>query len=325
MPSDADVLIPLLFEVLEPVRGPVAAITGLTALTGGASRQTWRFEVTGADHSVERLVLRMDHAGAPASGLRLEADLLDAARRAGVPVPEVVVGGVATSAHGAGASYLIMRFVDGETIPRRILRNDDLAAARRVLGSQCGTVLAAVHRIVPTDVPGLPGGDQLENLRILLDEVGEPHPAFELAWRHLAQNRPPPSPSAVVHGDFRNGNLIVGPEGIRAVIDWELAHVGDPMEDLGWLCIKAWRFGSELPVGGFGSIDALVEAYEAAGRPPVDRHALAWWEMFGTLRWGIIAIVQTMTHISGTLRSVELAAVGRRVCEMEWDLMEMLP
>ncbi len=314
----------MLIEVLEPAWGPVAAITGLTPLTGGASRQTWRFDATRADHSVERLVLRMDHAGAPAAGLRLEADLLDAARRAGVPVPEVVIGGVTTSASGAGHSYLVMRFVDGETIPRRILRNDDLASARDVLAAQCGVVLAAVHRIAPTAVPGLSGGDQLEDLRILLDQVGQPHPAFELALRRLAQNRPSPHRSAVVHGDFRNGNLIVGPEGIRAVIDWELAHVGDPMEDLGWLCVKAWRFGSTLAVGGFGTIDAMVEAYEAAGGAAVDRAELAWWEVFGTLRWGIIAIVQTMTHISGTHRSVELAAVGRRVCEMEWDLMEML-
>jgi hypothetical protein len=127
-----------------------------------------------------------------------------------------------------------------------------------------------------------------------------------------------------VHGDFRNGNLIVGPDGVRAVLDWELAHLGDPLEDLGWLCVKAWRFGSPLPVGGFGPVEDLVAGYERAGGRRVDLSALRWWEVLGTLRWGVICIVQTVTHLSGAVRSVELAAIGRRVCEVEWDLLELL-
>jgi hypothetical protein len=158
-----------------------------------------------------------------------------------------------------------------------------------------------------------------------VDRLGQPHPAFELAFRWLGENRPPRSAQGVVHGDFRNGNLIVGAGGIRAVLDWELAHLGDPLEDLGWLCVKAWRFGSPLPVGGFGTVEQLVGAYEAAGGTRVDPDALRWWEVLGTLRWGVICIVQTMTHLSGALRSVELAAIGRRVCEVEWDLLELLP
>jgi hypothetical protein len=129
----------------------------------------------------------------------------------------------------------------------------------------------------------------------------------------------------VVHGDFRNGNLIVGAEGIRAVLDWELAHLGDPLEDLGWLCVKAWRFGSPLPVGGFGTIEQLITAYEAAGGEPVDEAVLHWWIALGTLRWGIICIFQALTHTTGMVRSVELAAIGRRVCEVESDLLDLLP
>ena len=217
-----------------------------------------------------------------------------------------------------------MAFVEGETIPRRILRDDTLAGARAALAAQCGRVLAAIHRIPPHDVPGLPGGDPVEQLRAVVDRLGQPHPAFELAFRWLGDNRPPRSAQVVVHGDFRNGNLIVGPDGIRAVLDWELSHLGDPLEDLGWLCVKAWRFGSPLPVGGFGPVDQLVDAYAGASGAPVDRAALHWWEVLGTLRWGVICIVQTFTHLSGTVRSVELAAIGRRVCEVEWDLLELL-
>jgi aminoglycoside phosphotransferase (APT) family kinase protein len=253
----------------------------------------------------------------------LEAALFRAAARAGVPVPPVVVSG--DGSDELGAPYLITEFVDGETIPRRILRDDQLASARAVLAEQSGRILAAVHRIPPAEVPGLPGGDPLTQLRDQLDRLGEPHPAFELGLLWLAETRPERSVVGVVHGDFRNGNLIVGADGIRAVLDWELAHLGDPLEDLGWLCVKAWRFGSSLPVGGFGTIEQLITAYEAAGGEPVDEAVLHWWIALGTLRWGIICIVQALTHTTGMVRSVELAAIGRRVCEVESDLLDLLP
>jgi aminoglycoside phosphotransferase (APT) family kinase protein len=248
--------------------------------------------------------------------------LLAAAHRVGVPVPEIVVAGGHDAA--LGAYFLIVEHVEGETIPRRVLREEKLAEARTHLAAQCGRVLADIHRIPPSEVPGLVGGDPLEQLRGVCDQLGQPHPAFELAFRWLGEHRPVRNVPTVVHGDFRNGNLIVDPHGLRAVLDWELSHVGDPIEDLGWLCVKAWRFGAPLPVGGFGTIDQLVDAYEEAGGIEVDRDTLHWWEVLGTLRWGIICIVQTVTHLSGTVRSIELAAIGRRVCEVEWDLLELL-
>jgi aminoglycoside phosphotransferase (APT) family kinase protein len=220
---------------------------------------------------------------------------------------------------------MILEFIEGETIPRRILRDEHLAEVRPLLAAQCGRALAAIHRIPAVEIPGLAGGDPLEQLRGLLDRLGQPHPAFELGLAWLAETRPARTAETVVHGDFRNGNLIIGPDGIRAVLDWELAHRGDPLEDLGWLCVKAWRFGSSLPVGGFGTIDQLVTAYEAAGGRAVDAGVLRWWQVLGTLRWGIICIVQALTHTTGAVRSVELAAIGRRVCEVEWDLLELLP
>ena len=301
----------------------VAAVDGLRRLSGGASRETWSFEAVGRDGTRRRLILRRDPPGAARSGMGTEARLLGAAAQAGVPVPEIVVASDDPSV--LDSSFLVMAHVDGETIPRRILRDDEYAAARPLLAAQCGTILAALHRIPSDAAPELVGEDQLDQFRTMLDGLGEPHPAFELGFRWLAANRPEPSPAAVVHGDFRNGNLIVGPEGVRAVLDWELAHVGDPAEDLGWLCVKSWRFGVDKPVGGFGEYDDLIDAYQAAGGRAVDRHALHWWETLGTLKWGIMCIVQAMTHTSGAVRSVELAAIGRRVCEVEWDLLALLP
>ncbi|MDQ1446034.1 MAG: hypothetical protein QOI20_2498 [Acidimicrobiaceae bacterium] len=289
-----------------------APIENLRRLSGGASRETWSFDCRGRP-----LVLRRDPPGAPKEGMAVEARLLRAAGACGVPVPEVVA---------AESSFIVMERVEGETIPRKILRDDAFAAARLALAAQCGIVLAALHRIPVEDFADLPDTDQLAEWRDILDSLGQPHPAFELGLRWLGENRPRRSGTAVVHGDFRNGNLIVGPQGVRAVLDWELAHRGDPLEDLGWLCVKAWRFGvNDNPVGGFGDYDELAGAYEDAGGGHVDRDALMWWQAMGTLKWGIMCIVQGSLHVSGTVRSVELAAIGRRVCENEWDLLDLLP
>jgi aminoglycoside phosphotransferase (APT) family kinase protein len=311
-----------LAAVLGPVLGEGTEVEELRRVPGGSSRETWSFTAVVPDGERRRLVLRRDPPGAPSAGLALESRLLAAAAAGGVPVPRVVADGGADSEVGSG--FVVTEFVDGETLPRRILRLVDEHGLAPALTAQCGRALAAVHAIAPAAVPGLPGGDPLEQLRGLLDALRQPHPAFELGLKWLAARRPPRSAETVVHGDFRNGNLIVGPDGLRAVLDWELAHRGDPLEDLGWLCAKAWRFGGAAPVGGFGTVDDLVAAYEDAAATTVDRAALAWWEVLATLRWGVICVVQAMTHVSGAVRSVELAAIGRRVCEVEWDVLEAL-
>ena len=248
-----------------------------------------------------------------------EAALLRAAAEVGVPVPELVDASDDESI--LGSAFLVMVHVDGETIPRKILRDAEFAEARPKLARQCGEILARLHTIDPAQIDGLEDTDQVAQYRAVLDNVGEPHPTFELAFRWLEEHRPTGSRRTVVHGDFRNGNLIVGPDGVRAVLDWELAHAGDPMEDLGWLCVKSWRFGVDQPVGGFGTYEDLAAGYG----DDVDLEALRWWEVLGTLKWGIMCIMQTVAHTSGLRRSVELAAIGRRVCENEWDLLELLP
>ncbi|MEV4175963.1 phosphotransferase family protein [Nonomuraea sp. NPDC049709] len=306
--------------ITREVFGAGAAIGSSVRLPGGASRETWALDVVTQDGGRHELILRLDSPGAPTeagSGLAAEARLMRAAAGAGVPVPRIIA---------CGESYILMTRVPGETIPRKILRDDAYAAARPRLARQCGQALAAIHRMPLSAVPVTEdqGQDPLLRWRDVLDQLGEPHPVFELALRRLAASRPRSRRPTVVHGDFRNGNLIVGPEGIRAVLDWELAHTGDPLEDLGWLCVKAWRFGSELPVGGFGDYSDLIHAYEEAGGQAVDRDALRWWETFGVLKWGIICVMQTMRHLRGGARSVELAAIGRRVCENEWDLLRLL-
>jgi aminoglycoside phosphotransferase (APT) family kinase protein len=281
-------------------------------LTGGASRETYRFQADG-----RALILQRQRVG-HTHDIGTEAAVLRVARAAGVPVAEVVAS--SSDPGPLGAAYMVLEAVEGETIARRILRDDEYSGARAVLPAQLGRALAQLHRAGAPAVPGLVETDQVRQYRDLLDLLGQPHPTFELAFRWLEAHRPPSRPSVLVHGDFRLGNVIVGPEGLRAVLDWELAHVGDPMEDLGWVCVKAWRFGSPLPVAGLGTYEQLFDAYAAAAGVPVDPEVVRWWEVLGTLKWGIMCIVQANAHVAGMTRSHELAAVGRRVCENEHDL-----
>ena len=156
--------------------------------------------------------------------------------------------------------------------------------------------------------------------------MGDTTSTFEWAFRRLYDLRPAPSPQRLVHGDFRMGNLIVDHAGLAAVLDWELTHIGEIYEDLAWFCIRAWRFGApkSLGAGGLGDVEAFLRAYEQSAETIVDRDVFQWWLGVATLRWGIICLHQAHRHLSGETRSVELAAIGRRVSETEWDLLDLL-
>ena len=297
-------------------------VEGLRRLSGGASRDTFSFEADGRP-----LILQRQRV-AGMRDFRTEAALLREAKKVGVPVAEVLVTDVDADdaqREAIGAAFMVVERLDGETIARKILRDEEYAGARPKLAAQCGEALAGIHSIPVESVPGLEATDQVKQYRDAHDALGVPSAAFELGFRWLEQHRPASAATTVVHGDFRLGNLIIDASGLRAVIDWELGHLGDPMEDLGWLCTKAWRFGNKPRVGGFGDVDELVAAYEARAGTTVDRDALRWWETLGTLKWGVMCNMQANAHLSGMVRSVELATIGRRVCEQEHDLLLLLP
>jgi aminoglycoside phosphotransferase (APT) family kinase protein len=304
-------------------------VHGLRRLSGGASRVTSSFDLETAGGERRPLILQRDRGGgAPGRAkARLERALLHAAGDTGVPVPAVVAapdfdGGDRDDA--LGGAWLVVERLDGETIPRKILRDPEYDTARPALTAQCGRALAAVHTIDPGTIAGLPPADPLRDPLPLLDALGEVRPALELGVRWLAAHRPEPGPTVTVHGDFRMGNLLIGPDGLRGVLDWELAHAGDPAEDIGWLCAPAWRFGGTGEVGGFGAVPDLLAAYEAAGGTPMTPERVHWWQVYATVKWAAICALQASAHLSGATRSVELAAIGRRVCESEWDLFVLL-
>jgi aminoglycoside phosphotransferase (APT) family kinase protein len=306
--------------VLRPILGEVA-VENLTTLTGGASRTTWAFDAVTAD-GTEKLILRTGPPDEVHAGMELEARAQQRAAAVGAPVPHILAADNDVAA--LGNPYLICGAISGETIVRRIYRSLDDAGRARLL-TQCAEALAAVHRADPQGI-GLSETDELAERRAHLDEMGDTTATFEWAFRWLAAHRPPPSPHRLVHGDFRMGNLIVDDTGLAAVLDWELVHIGEIYEDLAWFCVRAWRFGApeELGAGGLGSVEDFLTAYETASGEALDRSAFRWWLTVATLKWGVICRYQAERHLSGQTPSVELAAIGRRVCETEWDLLDLL-
>jgi len=304
-------------------------VEGVQRLSGGASQQTWGFEIRGGVGS-RSLVLRHAATGAAervrmTAGLDIEAHLIGAAKTAGVPVPGI--HHVLRPEDGLGQGFVMER-LQGETLGRRIVRDARFANARRVLAHQCGEALARIHAMPMAALPDtLRRGGPSAELQFQIDlhrSHGTTRPVFELAFQWLRKHCPDDVTPVLVHGDFRNGNLMVGEGGLLGVLDWELAHLGDPMEDLGWLCVNAWRFGAlDLPVGGFGTREDLFAGYAAAGGQ-VDARRVRYWEVMGTLKWGIVC--ETMVHawLAGHERDVEKAAIGRRASESEIDLLMLL-
>jgi aminoglycoside phosphotransferase (APT) family kinase protein len=315
--------------------GEKATVSRLTPVAGGASRATWAFVAQVSEQTLP-LLLRMDTASTmnpEAIGRVEEFHLLQAAYAAGVTCPRPYWQ--SDDAAVLGAPFLIMAFVEGESIGPRVVRRPELAAARARLPQQMADELARIHALDATGstlafLPRPPAGTTaaqhtVDNLRASLRKLRVHSPGLTLGLRWLEENQPPASPLRVLHGDFRIGNLIVDRHGLQAVIDWEFAHLGDPLEDIAWPLVRDWRFGNDqLRLGGIGPPEPYFAAYEATTGRPVIPEAVRYWEIMGNMKWAVTCLVQAQRHLSGEDPSVELASLGRRSAEMEWELLRLI-
>lgn len=328
--DDPDSMEVRLIRALGGVVPGLQEIRALRALSGGAVQETWAFEAVG-DAGTAPLILRRARGTLRSDrtygiDLATEARVVQLARDGGVPAPHVHY--VLRPQDGLGDGF-VMDFIEGDTIPRRILRESVYAGLRAGLAAECGTVLAAIHALDPARIGSLDTRQPRETVaRMYQDylDLDAPGPVFELAFRRLHDTMPNDLQKlSLVHGDFRNGNLLVGPDRLRAVLDWEGAHVGDPHEDLGYICIASWRFGElDKPVGGFGAREDLYAAYEKASGTRVDPVRARFWELAFTMNWGIQCAQMAEQFLSGTDPSVERGAIGRRRSETELDVLMLL-
>jgi aminoglycoside phosphotransferase (APT) family kinase protein len=313
-------------RVLARLDPRVQAIANLTRLSAGATNETWSLDAV-RDAGVEPLILRRSAVGRGPGVLSLhaEAHVLTAVHGRNVPVPEIRY--VLAPEDGLGEGFLLER-IAGATLPGKILRDPALATVRPRLASQLGNIAAAIHAVELSRLPELPLLDaqrQVQHLHSQYQTQETPRPVFDLAFRWLREHLPPAVTPVLVHGDYRHGNLIIGAQGVHAVLDWELAHVGDPVEDLAWMCIPPWRFGElDKPVGGFGVREELLAAYERASGRAIEKARLEWWDVLGSLRWGIMCADMPKWVRSGRDTSVERATISRRASESELDLLRLL-
>ncbi|MGB3721698.1 MAG: phosphotransferase family protein [Pacificimonas sp.] len=317
---------------LSAVTGSDIDILQVRALSGGAASMSYAVEASreGRDWP---LVLQCSSEGSgDAESSRTMTRAVQAALQQrvgahGVAVPDIVA--VLEPDDGLGKGF-VMAFVRGETLAPRYLRKLEFAAARDALMSDTASALAHLHAIPASEfadlaLPTLDGPAQLASLIELYDSLGGDVPVFEMAFALLKQRLKPCADPVLVHGDYRSGNFIVGERGLASVLDWELAHIGDPWLDIGWLSTNTWRFGNwRQPVGGFGQREDFYQAYEAAGGRSVDRDAVLAFEMLGSLRWGVMCLQMSAKADSGDMISVERAAIGRRVSETEADLLHIM-
>ncbi|MGZ5932045.1 MAG: phosphotransferase family protein [Rhizomicrobium sp.] len=324
--------LPILEQALKPVLPGLLQLDALTRLSGGASQETWSLDAV-CKGGVIPLILRRSPGGLPRATtdtttsvpLETEAIAIEASRAAGVKAPHVRY--VLKESDAIGQGYVMDR-LRGETIARKILRDREFDAVRPHLARQCGQILARIHAVNLTPelravLPVVDGPTQLNRYRAIYDLYNYPHPVFEMAFKWLEPRMAGAKRQTLVHGDFRHGNLLISPDGVEAALDWELTHIGDPLEDIGWICTNSWRFGvQEKVVGGFGELSDLLAGYESAGGGKVSEEDARTWIVYGSLKWGIMC----MSMYQGFVRdhSVERAAIGRRSSETEVDLINLI-
>lgn len=307
-------------------------VRGLALASAGARRLNALFDAVDDSGAVRRLALTM----IPTAAIQIldvegEAAVRNAAEAAGVPVPHV--HHVCSDESVLGGPFFISTAVDGETVPRRVLRLVHQHGIGEHVVGQIGDATARLHSIPLADAPAAllpplddaPIASALTVLDGLLQELLDPSPVFAFGVRWLERHAPrEPEQLTVVHSDIRTGNIIVGDDGLRAILDWETARIGDPMEDVAWPCQRMWRFREDAyTVGGMGSVDALRAAYEGAGGT-WEEERFRWWCLLGTVRWGLSLAGQARAHLDGSFPSIVMAASGRRVPELEYDSLLLM-
>eukprot|EP00811_Abedinium_folium_P032555 NODE_5591_length_1754_cov_6.009219.p1 GENE.NODE_5591_length_1754_cov_6.009219~~NODE_5591_length_1754_cov_6.009219.p1 ORF type:complete len:509 (+),score=90.83 NODE_5591_length_1754_cov_6.009219:36-1529(+) len=312
-------------ELQHALRAKVPGFLALNAarkLTYGASHEMYELRIVleGSGGAPHQYCLRRRVRGQMAPNeppLRVEPAILSTLATAGLVVPRVV----AQLDDPAGEAY-VMDWVDGETMGPRVCRLCERLQCGSRLAESCGEFLGDLQRVPTEELRKLlPTYDALDAVRglVVTQPTGPASPTLDFLQRWLEHHAPVKGSSAavLVHGDFRNGNIVVSEQSgsLRAVLDWEFCHLGEPMEDLAWLLSMPWRYGRpELQAGGVGGFGDVVRGFERRGGR-VDHKALRWWTVYSSFKWAVIA------HSMATQPTLEAVAIHRRASEGKLDAL----
>jgi len=308
--------------------GGRAQVRDLKQLSGGAIQENWwlKVDLEGGDWPGSHdLVLRKDAPSnvAVSHGRAEEYAILRAAHAAGVTVPTPCV--LCEDIDILGTPFFLMHRALGIAAGHKLAKSD----ANDALAAELGVNLARIHAIPDSadlafvtkpDAP--PAIATIAEYRKHLDALPDRHPAVEWGLSWLEAHAPDPVSPVFCHRDYRTGNYMVDDGALTAVLDWEFAGWSDPMEDIGWLTAKCWRFGAvDRVVGGIGSLDAFLAAYEVECGQKVDQNQVGYWQVMAHVRWAVIALQQADRFVSGGERNLELALTAHIVPELELEIL----
>jgi aminoglycoside phosphotransferase (APT) family kinase protein len=306
-------------------------VNAITLLSGGAIQQNWQLDVAisgGAHAGTHRWVLRTDAPATVAASLPREREyaIIDFAHAHGLRAPQPLF--LCSNAGVLGKPFFVMQKLPGVAAGHKVVR---LALDRKALAKALAETAARIHAITPVQaLSALPflqaygARDVIAACRAYLDTLGEPHPVLEWGLRWCERNAPTHEETTFVHRDFRTGNYLVHDGKLAGLLDWEFAAIGNPLEDIGWICAKCWCFRHEHHiVGGVADLDDFIPAYEAASGRKVPHDALRYWQVMAHIRWAIIALQQAQRHLSGVEPSLELALTAKIVAELEWEVLQL--
>ncbi|MGQ2799168.1 phosphotransferase family protein [Leptospira santarosai] len=319
-------------------------IHSMVSLSGGACQGNFAAQVQvseGPEKGTYDTVFRTDKGAALLASLNREDEfgVCDLAYKAGVNTPKPFW--LETDRGITGSPFYFMQKISGKAVGRYVVKDPSLNKMRKQLAVDLAKNLARLHSIKPSDCKNgtlretlwkgqdpndrIVANGSIRFLRSELERMEEAHPAMEMILNWLEKRAKPSDDVVLIHGDFRTGNFMVTPEGLQGIVDWEFAHWGDRHEDLTWLCMRDWRFGKlNKEAGGFADRSEFYEEYEKVSGVKPDPKMITYWEVMGNLRWAIGCIGQAERHLSGKDKGIELAAIGRRACEMEYEAMRLI-
>ncbi len=313
------------------------AVSGIARIPGGASRETWTFDAEWREDgsTVRRgFIIRRDPTGSLLDTDRdVEFRIYQAMAKAGVPVPPM--HWIERDGATLQRPFFVMGRMPGQANAAALM-SPNYPGSREEIARQKAEILARIHRadwralginefLGPAPTPDSAAQTEIVDRweRIMRLDAMEPQPVLELALRWLKRNRPLAAAITVVHGDYRTGNFLFDDEKITAILDWEMVHLGDPLEDVGWLCIRSWRQGTELP-GGLVERERFFEMYQDAGGYRVDLRSIRFWEVLGNLKLAVIFLTGGRSFVEAKTSDLILAMTTRMIPGIEREILALL-